>query len=380
MQLRVLGLLCGLLLTDLFPCFGRQVPGPQALENVMQSDEATDVAEAEATLARPAGTLARPNDGVQHLELDNAWAEYNAAVVRAADAVRAAIHKQFERAKGVGELELAEKWQAVGAAFEKNGTLPREKETEKDVKAATAAFTRASDSLKKAYEQVKKTLTIDGKLPEARAAKDEWAGLAGQATERAAFLPKEGRYEFTQANDNARFLVEVKGDSIAICSWISPKGQQWWEEQPAIMKCSEAAGVLRADGLAYNTEQLRWNVKAGTAERDWSDGGKNGTAKCRVREFSHPLVGRWRYMTQGGHIADVEFLGDGTVVWHDRDRDFKATKVWSQRDRDTVLISDRRGDQGEKGWHVVHLPVARNEAVCDDWFAGPRTARLRRSP
>jgi len=184
----MLDLSFALLLTGLVPCLGQQPSGPQTLENVVQPDEGEDAtatdddaADAEATPARPAGTLVRPAGGVQHPDLDMAWAEYDGAVAKAAEGLRTAITKQFDRARGEGELELAEKWQAIGSAFEKDGVLPKEKEIDKDVKAAAAAFARASESLKKAYEQAKKTLTIDGKLPEARAAWDEWTGLAAVA-------------------------------------------------------------------------------------------------------------------------------------------------------------------------------------------------------
>lgn len=342
--------------------------------------------------ARPEGTLARPSGGVQHPDLDKAWAVYEVAVDKAAEEIRAAVEKQFEKAAADGNLPGVKKWKALGEAFDEQGTVPAEKETEKVVKAATEAFSKASEDLKRAYEQTIKALTKQAvkdkaMVEEAEKVDAEWKSLAAQAVlqpkpgaaERSAFLPKEGCYEFTQ-HDGARFLVEVKGDSVAITSWIKREGEQWWEEKPEKTRLSQRGGELHADHLAFNTEQLRWNAKAGTAERDWIDGDKKGTAKCRVKVFAHPLLGKWRYRTQGGHVADVEFVADGTVLWHDRERDIKATKFWSQKNGSAVLVSDRRGEQGEKGWHVVHLPVARNEAECDDWFSGKGTARLRRIP
>jgi len=177
-----------LLLTGWVPCLGQQPSGPQTLEKLVRSDEGEDgpatdddAADAEATSARPTGTLARPKDGAQHPELDKAWAEYDGAVAKAAEGISKAITNQFEAERKKGALELAEKWQAIGTAFKKSGALPKEKETEKQVKTATAAFTRASNSLKEAYEQVTRTLTMDGKLAEARAARDEWKSLAAGA-------------------------------------------------------------------------------------------------------------------------------------------------------------------------------------------------------
>lgn len=239
MRLSVLGLSFALLLTGRVPCLGQQPSGPQTLENLVRSDEGEDgpatdddAADAEGTPVRPAGTLARPKDGVQHPNLDKAWTEYDAAVAKAAEGIRAAITKQFDRAAEDGKLELAEKWQAIGAAFEKEGALPKEKESEKEVKNASEAFARASESLKKAYEQVKKALTMDKKLAEARAASDEWTGLA------------------------AGTAVPLKPNK-----WVQPKNDDAWQKtQGKILTVDSRKGSRNpmATGIYLQKGQMCW--------------------------------------------------------------------------------------------------------------------------
>lgn len=56
-------------------CLAQQAPGPATLENLLSPDEPQKptAAAGEATQAapkRPAGTVARPKDGVQHPDLE----------------------------------------------------------------------------------------------------------------------------------------------------------------------------------------------------------------------------------------------------------------------------------------------------------------------
>ena len=115
-----------------------QQSGPATLEGLLNSGEAQEATAAAGSDAadagpkRPAGTVTRPKDGVQHPDLDKAWADYDAAVTKAAEGIRAAINKQFDAATAKGDLDAAEKWQVLGEKFEKAGELPAETETKKD--------------------------------------------------------------------------------------------------------------------------------------------------------------------------------------------------------------------------------------------------------
>ena len=157
----------------------QQQLGPRTLEGLLNSGEAqtpTASAEADVTDAgpkRPAGTVTRPNDGVNHPDLDKAWGDYDAAVTKAAEGIRAAIAKQFDAATSKGALDEAEKWQNAMGKFEKAGELPSEKEAKTAVIAAAADYKKASDELTKAYEAVVKALTIEKKITEAKAVRDE---------------------------------------------------------------------------------------------------------------------------------------------------------------------------------------------------------------
>jgi len=122
---------------------------------------------------RPQGTLVRPDNGVDHPDLDEAWADYNAAVTLATENIRATLMKQLDSATEKGDLDTAEKWQKAQERFEKTGEVPTETDTQSAVRSAVAGLRRAKDELTKAYEAVVKTLTIEKHLSKARAAKNE---------------------------------------------------------------------------------------------------------------------------------------------------------------------------------------------------------------
>jgi hypothetical protein len=284
----VLGISFALLLSGLVPCIGQQPSGPPTLENLVQSDEvddATNAADAEGTPARPAGTLARPKEGVQHRDLDKAWAEYDAAVAKAAEGIRAAITKQFDRAAEDGKLELAEKWQAIGAAFEKEGALPKEKETEKEVKNASEAFARASESLKKAYEQAKKTLTMDKKLAEARAAWDEWTGLAAEAVplKPNKWVQPKNDGDWQKAQGKILTVDSRKGSRNPMATGIFlQKGQMCWVAAHPDDKWKRGGGWPLSDFQG----DLPLCIELGGAVAKVADGPFRASKPCELRLFS----------------------------------------------------------------------------------------------
>ena len=170
---------CTVVLAVAFPCFAQAQSGSATLEDLVNADEAkgTDaVPEAEAADSapnRPAGTVARPKEGVQHPDLDKAWAEYDAAFAKAAEGIRAAITKQFDAATAKGDFDAAEKWQTALEKFEKAGEVPSEKEITSAVSSAVADYKKAKEELSKAYESVVKALTMEKKIAEAKAVRGE---------------------------------------------------------------------------------------------------------------------------------------------------------------------------------------------------------------
>jgi hypothetical protein len=160
-------------------CFAQQPTGPATLESLLNSDElqkpavAAEAGVADAAPRRPAGTVARPKNSVKYPELDRAWGDYDAAVAKAAEGIRAAIAKQFDVATSKGDLDAAEKWQKAQEKFERAGEVPAESDTKSAVTSAVADYKRAKDELLKTYESVVKSLTMEKKLAQARAARDE---------------------------------------------------------------------------------------------------------------------------------------------------------------------------------------------------------------
>jgi hypothetical protein len=130
-------------------------------------------AETDAGLKRPAGTVTRPKDGVQHPDLDKAWSKYDAAVSNAYSRVRAEIVRQFDAATAEGDLDAAEKWQAALKTYDSNGQLPAEAKVKAVVMDGANGVKQAKDELAEAYEAVVKALTKEKKISEAKAVREE---------------------------------------------------------------------------------------------------------------------------------------------------------------------------------------------------------------
>ena len=185
MRVLAIGFACVLVLCGAAPSYAQQT-GPRTLENLLNSDEAqkptaaAEAAGADATDAgtkRPAGTLVRPKDGVQHPDLDKAWADYDAAVGKVTESIKGVINKQFDAATAKGNLDTAEKWQNALEKFEKAGELPAESELKAAVNAAAGEYKKAKDELINAYEAVVKSLTIEKKIANAKTAREESRAL-----------------------------------------------------------------------------------------------------------------------------------------------------------------------------------------------------------
>ena len=183
MRLWVVRFACVLVLGSSSASFGQEPSGPQTLENLLTSDDAEQSAApaADGTYAgpkRPAGTVARPKDAVQHPDLDKAWADYDAVVAKAAERIKATISKQFDATAAKGDLDAAEKWQTALEKFEKAGELPASTETKAAVGTASSDYKKAKEELVKAYEGVVKALTMEKNIAEAKAVRDELKRLS----------------------------------------------------------------------------------------------------------------------------------------------------------------------------------------------------------
>lgn len=145
---------------------------PPTLENSLQDDKppvqklgVVDLSapnQPDPKAIRPAGTYVRPQNGVQDVDLDNAWAAYNAAIDKATSAIRDAIDKHRKAARESNDLGAATKYKELLEALEKNGQLPTEEKGLKDhVKAAQESYKDAAGALQESYALVIKKRTQD---------------------------------------------------------------------------------------------------------------------------------------------------------------------------------------------------------------------------
>lgn len=216
MRPRTLGLLCLLAVGGSLSCLAQQPTGPATLENLLGPDEAQKPADAAAAEPpdtgpkQPAGTIARPADGVEHPDLDKAWADYEAAVAKVTEFIKAAIAKQFDAATAKGDLDAAEKWQTTLEKFENAGEMPAAKEMKTAVAAALTDYRKAREELIKAYESVVTALTMEKKIGEAKAVREESQIVARN--------PPHEQKEATvkDAKANAVFLTDLLARDVSV--------------------------------------------------------------------------------------------------------------------------------------------------------------------
>lgn len=159
-------------------CFAKQSALATREESGPSDDAKGPLAVADAGTAnenpvRAAGTVGRPTDGFQHPDLDRAWAQYNAAIAKATNRIRDAIGKQFEAATAKGDLDAAQKWEKLAASFEDGGDLSAEAEATPALGVVIAEYEKAKNQLAGAYKSLEKSLTVQKKLLEAKAVRDE---------------------------------------------------------------------------------------------------------------------------------------------------------------------------------------------------------------
>ncbi len=215
-------------------CHGQQDTRHQTLEDLLTADADRPAVEdkpavnpepAEPTPVRPSGTLVRPEDDVRHPDLDKAWAEYDAAVAKAAERIKAAIAKQFNAAVAKGDLDTAEKCQAILKKFEKAGEMPTSTEAKAAVNAAVADFKKAKDKLAAAYESVVKGLTMEKKIAEAKAVRDQSRVVMAPEKSKDAASSPISRIDGQEKN-NVVFLSDLEERHVNITAghgWVFGK-------------------------------------------------------------------------------------------------------------------------------------------------------------
>jgi len=266
-----------------FPCFAQAQSGPATLEDLANADEANGAdAAPDAEVAadsgpkRPAGSVNRPKDGVQHPDLNKAWAEYDAVVAKAAEGIKQAIGKQFDAATANGDLDSAEKWQAALEKFEKAGEVPSQSETKSAVSAAVADYKKAKEELSKAYEAVVKALTMEKKIADAKAVRGERQALDGEPTPaskpsrnlvRLSRVKGEGYARLVQSGvslkqgQTYRFTARMKGDVKLQHTDHIPEFSGNPKVNTQLTKCESRAGWTACEATVMPTGNGTYELK-----------------------------------------------------------------------------------------------------------------------
>jgi hypothetical protein len=240
--MRWLGVCITLLLVGSFG-IAQEASGPPTLEGLLGKEDVgikNGVASAGAQrpialsglpAERPRGTLTRPVAGVRHPDLDQAWATYDAALAKGLAPINEAISRQFDVAAASGNLDNAEKCQRVLTEFERTGVLPQDTRLMSMLAEAIADLKDEHAKLQVAYEGATSALTRQKKLVEARAVRDEWAGLATSlhATSQSAAgqsgIPLVWQHSFTATDDLVALTATQASDLVATAKKI-PSGRR----------------------------------------------------------------------------------------------------------------------------------------------------------
>jgi hypothetical protein len=137
------------------------------------------------------GACARPKDGVEHPDLDAAWAEYDEQIEAAAKAVEEAIERELNAAAAGGDLDAALKWKAAREQFQKDGRIPEgldhgkakgrpRQKPQKPEPSPQSLVVEAQGRLAKAYEAVEKELVKSLDLEKAKQVRSESTVVFGQ--------------------------------------------------------------------------------------------------------------------------------------------------------------------------------------------------------
>lgn len=290
----------------ILPSVAQQASEPPTLENLVSPQEvqtppaATPPDAADNGPKPPVGTLVRPKECVQHEALNKAWDDYQIAVGKASQMINAAIAKQLDTATQKGNLEAAEKWQAISDRFTNGIALPDEDETRAAVTNAVIELTKAKDRLSKTYDAVVKVFTKEKKVAEARKARDEIANVTRAADKSTA---KAGVAEPHKARSRVKkvvFLSDLDEQDVVV-GW-GHFGKDGW------LGYSELDGRVRVNGTLFRKALSMHGVSNGVSKvsYDVPDGCSHFDA---VAAISDTVDGRQKTP------LTLKLLGDKGVLW-----------------------------------------------------------------
>ena len=174
------------------------------------------------------------NDPLQ-ADYDTMWADYEEAIKKATDSVKAALDKQIAKATDEGELELVEAWDGMKKQFAESGKLewdtspkaplewkkkypkiPYPRDMNEAVRSASSGVASARAKLEEGYAQLVKSYTKAKNISRAMAMRDE-----GSAT--AADPGRLSGVSRAVAINGQRFF-KLPGVQIDAGSWLYPPG------------------------------------------------------------------------------------------------------------------------------------------------------------
>lgn len=241
MLLRAFVVSCVIVFAGSLPGFAQQQTGPATLENLLRDKvaaptqrpaaiDATDPAESALPAGRIQGAVARPKDGVQHPDLDAAWAEYDTQIETVAKAIEQAIERELKAAAEAGDLDAALKWKTAGEQFKKDGRIPEGMEgtkpqgrpkpkPTKPEASSQSIVAEAQGRLAKAYEAVEKELVKGLELERAQQVRLEREGFSANGGARPRKLRLAAGHtathdEWRMWNGNASYRAQNGGGAF----------------------------------------------------------------------------------------------------------------------------------------------------------------------
>jgi len=237
-------------------------------------------------LTRP--TTEAPAGDALHEKYEAAWFRYEQAIGEVRDKVNAALDAQFEKAADAGNLDLADMWDKKKKFFADTGAVSwpsdgkakvewRKKHPTTDfpdnfsevISAAGAGFEKAVATLKDDYESLVKDYTKERNLAQAKALRDELAGLARKpavAQERPKMVEMKPSRVTQMRLKHAPDAVSLDGHFYKVfwgrCSWHEAKG-----------RCEMAGGYLSC--LETQDEQKKVAALKGNGKVVWVGGFRN---------------------------------------------------------------------------------------------------------
>ena len=248
----------------------------------------------------PAGTLVRPKDGVQHLDLDKAWNDYAAAVEKASQVIRDIIAKRLNYSTKEGNLESVEKWQAISDQFADGEALPNGDEIKKASYNPVIEYAKAKNMLEGAYAATVKALTKANRIVEAKKVREEIINVKRVADKGSAKIDSSVAQQERSPAKKVVFLSDLHEKDVVV-GW-GHFGKDGW------LGYSELDGRVRVKNRLYDKALSMHGVSGGVAKVTYDVPDGYGRFEG-VAAISDTVDGRQRTP------LTLKIFGDDVLLW-----------------------------------------------------------------